>query len=357
MKILLVGEFSGFHLNLKKGLEKLGHEVTLLSGGDGWKKIQTDKRILSLGIRNPFLKLFYMIKDFIYISNLKDYDIVQFVQPVVFPHYFGYNNFLVERLIQNNKKLFLVAAGSDSMYWKEYKTKFRYSPHDDMKYIDNKGKKHLYEYSHVIKFNEYLAQKVDGIIPIMFDYEIGYKDFKNLKKTIPLPLFLEDIEYKDNIVKDKVVIFHGLNREGFKGTKYIRSALEKLQRNYPQDVEIVIDGHMPYTEYKQLLQKTNIVIDQANSYSYGVNAVISMAMGKIVLSGCEVETLNSFGLETSPIVNILPDENDIYVKLENLIKNKDNFLAMGRESRNYVEKLHDSVLVAKEYESVYCENY
>lgn len=353
MKILLVGEFSGFHLNLKKGLEKLGHEVTLLSSGDGWKKIPTDKKIFSLGIKNPFLKLYYMCIDYKHILFLKGFDVVQFIQPIVFPNYFGYNNLLVNKLIKNNNKSFLVAAGSDSYYWKNYKTKFKYSPHEDMKNIDNDGKKHLYEMASVKSFNTLLASKVNGIIPIMYDYQIGYKDFENLKEVIPLPIDLTEIEYVENIIKDKVVIFHGLNREGFKGTKHIKDALEKLKKNYPKEVEVVVKGHMAYDEYKKLLNKTNIVIDQANSYSYGVNAAISLGMGKIVLSGCESETLESFNIESSPIINILPDSNDIYQKLENLIQNKDSFKSLGQQSRKYVEDLHDNIKVAKKYEEIY----
>ena len=39
MKILLVGEFGGFFINLKKGFQLLGHDVTLMANQDGWKKI------------------------------------------------------------------------------------------------------------------------------------------------------------------------------------------------------------------------------------------------------------------------------------------------------------------------------
>lgn len=35
MKVLLVGEFSGFYLNLKQGLQELGVDVTLAANGDG----------------------------------------------------------------------------------------------------------------------------------------------------------------------------------------------------------------------------------------------------------------------------------------------------------------------------------
>ena len=38
MKILILGDFSGFGLNLKKGFEHAKKETILISNGDGWKK-------------------------------------------------------------------------------------------------------------------------------------------------------------------------------------------------------------------------------------------------------------------------------------------------------------------------------
>ena len=42
MKILLLGEYSAIHKNLREGLISLGHEVNLASNGDGWKNIPRD---------------------------------------------------------------------------------------------------------------------------------------------------------------------------------------------------------------------------------------------------------------------------------------------------------------------------
>ena len=41
MRILLLGEYSGVHYNLSVGLKALGHDVTLASGGDYWKAIES----------------------------------------------------------------------------------------------------------------------------------------------------------------------------------------------------------------------------------------------------------------------------------------------------------------------------
>ena len=42
MKILLIGEYSNVHATLAEGLRALGHEVTVISDGDGWKDYPRD---------------------------------------------------------------------------------------------------------------------------------------------------------------------------------------------------------------------------------------------------------------------------------------------------------------------------
>ena len=42
MRILLVGEYSGFHNALKHGLTSLNHEVKIVGDGDGFKKLPVD---------------------------------------------------------------------------------------------------------------------------------------------------------------------------------------------------------------------------------------------------------------------------------------------------------------------------
>ena len=42
MNILLLGDFSALHKNLKDGLVELGHNVTIASDGDGYKRTPRD---------------------------------------------------------------------------------------------------------------------------------------------------------------------------------------------------------------------------------------------------------------------------------------------------------------------------
>ena len=347
MKILLVGEFSGLHRELKKGLIELGHEVTVMSAGDGWKEVECDIRIPSgISLKS---KIKALVSQFRLIWSIKGYDIVQFIYPHIFNRLV--NAYFIDCLIKQNKNAFLIAAGSDAFYWKDYKKKFRYSPHNDNNIIDNNNKKIP---KWLENWNNKIILKVNAIIPVSYDYRVGYVGIKNLAPTIPLPILVKDFKpyfYKEN--KNKIKILYGVSRPGFKGSRYIEPALELLIKKYPEEVEVIKIIRVPFTVYIDLVADVDIVVDQALSYSYGMNALLCASMGKVTLSGAEPECLTEFNVTESPIINILPSINDIFNKLEILIKNRNLIAILSKESRFYVEKVHDAKIVAKQYISTW----
>ena len=56
MKILLIGEYSRLHNSLKEGLEKNGHNVTLVGSGDGFKNYPVDIKLDSYYFNLKLLK-------------------------------------------------------------------------------------------------------------------------------------------------------------------------------------------------------------------------------------------------------------------------------------------------------------
>ena len=70
MRILLIGEYSGLHNSLKEGLEKNGHEVTLIGSGDGFKKYPMDIKIESTIFEFPLLKTLAKLIDKIFVINI-----------------------------------------------------------------------------------------------------------------------------------------------------------------------------------------------------------------------------------------------------------------------------------------------
>ena len=95
MRILLVGEFSRLHNSLKEGLVALGHEVVIIANGDGFKNFPADLstkakwsesklgnffRQIIFRITNwDAAKLEFGIRFYFHLNQLKNFDIVQFI--------------------------------------------------------------------------------------------------------------------------------------------------------------------------------------------------------------------------------------------------------------------------------------
>ena len=112
MKILLIGEFSGLHSNLMRGLIKLGCDVEMISLGDTFKKFDSGINVSSVK-KFPFSllenELSIPFKNLV--QRLGRYDVVQFVNPLV-THTrlqiamgsLRINNDLILRLIEKARK-------------------------------------------------------------------------------------------------------------------------------------------------------------------------------------------------------------------------------------------------------------
>lgn len=364
MKILLVGEYSGFHNALKEGLLKLGHEVVLLAHEDGFKKFGSDIgwKTNQSGFMDKFKTIYNLNAEII---KLKNFDVVQFINQSVFQEKFGINEYLINKLIKNNDKSFLIAAGDDCIvwdYWKDSsKNNIKYSWIEEGVGYDYKelGKgKNFHELDKKINWNYELAHKVNGVIPILYEYEIPYKKlgFSNLKPLLPIPINVDKIIYKENIVSKRPLVFHGLNRYGVKGTKHINEAFTALNKKYPNKIDFEIAGKMSQSEYLNFIEKVNISLDQTNSYSLAVNALINMAMGKVVLGGVEKEFLNAMNFTICPALNIIPNSLQIQEQLESLMFDFKKIENIGLQSRIFVEKNYNYIDVANKYLKIWKES-
>ncbi len=350
MKILLLGEFSALHKNLKEGLIELGHDAVVAAGGDGFKKIPTD---ISFDFSSPFpgalKKIHYRYQLYSTVSQLKGFDVVQMANPFIFPSKYFPREALINSLIKNNNKVFLSGAGCDAYFWRYGRKQLKYGPFEEtLKYDQNKTHSHL-ESEASFKFNEWLVNQVKGVIPIMYEYEASYSSSPKRLNTIPIPINIDKIEYKENTPGKKLVIFHGLNRYGFKGTRHVEEAFEYLSKKYPNDLELVIEGNLPLNEYLELMQRTNIIVDQMHSHSLGVNGVYALAMGKVVMGGAEPESLTSLGVNSSPVINVQPNAASLIEQIEKLLENKNNIAKLGYESRLFAEQVHSHTKVADQY--------
>lgn len=347
---MLFGEYSGLHNNLKKGLCKLGHDVTLASGGDGWKKLDTDIFLGAEG-RSLVSKIKRRLKLFHFLFFLRDYDVVQIINANLLSEKFFPNKLILSRLKRNNKKVFLLAAGDDAYFWKYGKRLLKYGPFlDTLKYDLNSDKSPL-ESKKFLKLNHYIAEHVDGVIPIMHEYKVSYGRCSKLRPLIPIPIDVEAIAYQEAERNDGITVFHGLNRAGTKGTHHVRKAFSVLEKKYP-NVTFTIKGNMAYTEYLEVMKKTHIIVDQTNSHSLGVNGLLGMAMGKVVLGGAEPESFELYNVSEMPVINILPNSEDIVKKISSLLDRGFNeIVEMGKASSEFVRCYHDFEAIAQNYVS------
>ena len=338
----------------------------MISNGDGWKKIpgsdlnlksyykENGKYVnkierLIIGIKNrkiinKFIKekeecfdVIFIVNSGMFFATFMDYFRVTF------------SGKDLKKLLKKDGRIYLSACGDDYLYLNYAKNILKYFTHS---YVDSKKLKYF-----LIKEKK-IHNYIDGIIPTMYDYSIGYKNSQYFKEgkvleTIPMPIDSQIIKYKKNEFKDKIIIFHGINREDVKGSFYIKEALEKIKVKYRNKVEIIIREKLPLNEYQEILEKSNIILDQCKSYSYGMNAIYAMAMGKVVLSGNEIENIKEFKREDIPVINIRPEIIDIEKKIEYLIENPNLIFDIGEKSRKFIEEVHDVKIVAKKYLEIF----
>ena len=352
MRILLVGEFSGLHSYLKDGLNALGHSATVIARGDGFKKFRADIPT-DAGLNGIWGGAASRVLQPVALARARGYDVAQLINAFTLcgpgmPH-----NLSLALLKKAAPRFFLLGAGSDAMFWRHGRQHLKKGLFDDYLTYDLRASKSPLESDRSYKWNMEVADASAGVIPIMYEYEVSYKLHPKRMETIPLPVNLEKIPYRENRVGKKLVVFHGLNRYGFKGTRLVEEAFSYLSKRYPRDLELVIDGRMPIDNYLDLMSRANVVIDQLYSHSLGINGVQALAMGKVVVGGAEPEALRSLGLDSSPVFGVQPTARSVIETVERVLERRSDVNAIGAQGRKFVEKVHDAVKVAQQYVDVW----
>ncbi len=359
MKILLFGEYSNLHWTLSDGLRSLGHEVVVASDGDGFKNHRRDIDLLrkSSGVADTLHTIHSVYKNR---NNFKGYDVVQLINPCFTTLSADINRWIYKFLKRNNDKVFLGAFGDDA-YWLKAcldKKTFRYSEFyvgdKENDIPKNRFLKEIWaEGSTREKLNTEIANSCDGIVACLYEYFAAYKpEFSDKLAFIPLPINLREIHPSIVGTSDQIHFFVGINkaRSQFKGTDRLYNVLKQVKEKYPQQVVINTVESVTYDKYVEIISGSDVVLDQLYSYSPAMNGLLTLAMGKVLVSGGEPEMYDLLGEKNNkPIVNVFPREDDIFDKLENIVLNKQAIPQISEKSRLFVEKHHDHLQVAKQY--------
>lgn len=358
LKILLMGEFSGLHWTLAEGLRQLGHHVDVLSDGDGWKNFPRNIS-LTRPHNNALDGIIYILRLLSVLPRLRGYDVVQVVHPSFLKLRPDKCLRVYHYLSKHNKEMFLGAFGND-YYWVKTCVEtdtFRYS---DFK-IGNTprdtptNRRIINECLHgaTSHANQTIARECKGIISCLYEYYASYKPYFPQKMVfIPLPIDLTNIRPRIRGTDDKINFFIGIqaDRSDVKGTDIMLPALEELVSRYPDRCRMTKVVSLPQDQYQQALDTADVQLDQIYSYTPSVNSLMAMARGIVVVGGGEEENYRLLGEQhLRPIVNVQPNKEDIYHKLEQLVLNPGMIPELSRQSIEYVSRYHNHIEIARQY--------
>jgi glycosyltransferase involved in cell wall biosynthesis len=360
MRILLLGEYSNVHWTLSEGLKALGHDVCVISDGDSWKNYQRDIT-LKRHSTSKLDTIRYLIDIARTLHKMKGFDVVQLINPIFLDLKADKIRPFYKYLRKHNKKVFLGAFGMD-YYW--VKTcldcsTFRYSDFNigkRQRTEEASNQQHIKEWLHGDKgkLNKYIAEDCDGIISGLYEYDCCYRPyFPKKTKFIPFPINISQINKKlPHADYPGIRFFIGVQRtrSSYKGTDIMLRALEKLKAKYPDKMEIVKVESVPFATYQNLMNTSDILLDQLYSYTPSMNSLLAMAKGIVIVGGGEEESyeiLNEKNLR--PIINVIPNEEDVYIQLEKVIKGEYDIKKMSSDSIEYIKRYHDHIKIAKQY--------
>ena len=358
MKVLLIGEYSSVHCNLAKGLRALGHTVTVASNGDFWKDYPRDIS-LHRNMNSVWGTIDFMLRLMKALPKMRGYDVVQLINPMFLELTPGRIKKVYDYLRKHNKKVFLSACGMD-YYWVKtgLEKVFRYGDFNIGEQMRECEMNDRFISEHMSgpkrELNEYIAEDCDGIVSGLYENDVCYKRaFPEKTQYIPFPIDMDGITPRTpHPESDKLRIFIGVqkHREEYKGTDVIYPCLLKLREAYPDKVEVIRVENVPYKEYCELMNSSDVLIDQLYSYTPSMNPLLAMAKGIAVVGGGEEENYEILDeTELRPIVNILPDTADVYAKLEALVLDREDVARRQRESVEYIKRHHECRKVAARY--------
>ncbi|MBO4590261.1 MAG: glycosyltransferase family 4 protein [Bacteroidaceae bacterium] len=369
MRILLLGEYSNLHNTLATALRALGHEVRLVSDGDDWKGYKQDV-CLRRRSTSKWDTLRYLVALNKEMRHWRGYDVVQLINPVHFVDLKAERGIRIyDYLKKHNRKVFLGAFGDDYYYiHNSYVDRpLRYCDF----YTLTHEVTHTWNQSNIdnwlhnpgmVRSCQHIAQTCDGIIAALYEYYVAYTSSEWSKKTCFIPLPIATAPSPDlalsplSLSPKKIRFFIGIQRlrTQLKGTDILLRVARELEARYPTCLEVVTAENLPFDEYLKQMASCDVLLDQIYSYTPSMNALQAMAMGLVAVSGGEKEQYELLGEhDLRPIVNVLPDADDIRAKLEDLILHPERIPFLKAQSITYVRRHHDAKQIAQQYLSAW----
>lgn len=375
MKILLIGECSHLHNTLKRGLQELGHDVSIMSDGNGWHNSPRDidlRRPEQWGKLGGLCVLWHLL---IALPRLCGNDIVQLSGYTFIPLKARWNRWLflflrlanrriVKGCFSDDPQIFLMQSSGIPTYSDTYWNGQQQNVEANRQRIAEHMRPQYKQCWHTVSYG------ADALIACLYEYYLCYdtNKFHDHLHYIPLPMEVpntiakgknskSDVYHKSNNTQPiKVLVGIQPKRDYLKGAMRIASFVESVARRHPGKIEIKYVKGVPYDEYMHMLDEADVLVDQLYSYTPSMNSLAAMARGTVVIGGGEDDYYNFIGEpKLRPIINVRPDisncENEAMIERAFFTEGK--LQQMSRQSIEFVQKYHDYSRVAEQYEKLY----
>ena len=327
MKILFVGDYSGFHASLAEELRRRGHQCTVVS--DGSTFMDTDRDI-TLHRQPGFVgSVKYLYNACRVIERLRGYDVVQLINAHFLSLRPGRLSYFLNGLKRNNGHVFLSHCSTDYYYAKAMLAGnvLEYSEYG----FDGRQTEFTLHCSDTIDswlrpvnkvWADTLYEEVDGAVSALYEYHKVWQ-----------PIFGDRLNYVGIGVDTRRLAYSPIPADG--------------PLRYPDEIELLVAEGLPLNEYLRLADSCRVVADQIYSYTPATNALQSMAMGKVVISGGEEEYYRFIGEEKlRPIINLDPRHDNFADRLEPILLDRADLQRRSREGRRLVARHNDVRIVA-----------
>lgn len=361
MKILFIGDYSNLHATLARELAGRGHDVTLVSDGCNHMKVGCDILLERRpGMAGSLRYLLDIAKAF---PKLRGYDVVQFVNPHFFKLRPGKLRWLTTRLRRDNGGLFLSLAGDDGLFvrrcldgetfrYSEFRIGDRPTPYS----LAHPEREQGYTSQAVTEYTDFFYDTIDGGMAVLPEYYIAARDTLGDRLChTNLPVDLQELQSGAMDISGRIRVLVGM-RSGYeisKGTDRLLAIARKAESLTDGRLETVNVRDLPWSRYREVLASCHINLDQLYSYSPAMNALSTMALGRVAASGAQPEYYDIIGeRELRPVISLSPlDEESILDQLIRYASVPELLLAKGEESRRLVERHNAATLVATRYEA------
>lgn len=359
MKILLLGEVSGVHRELRTGLERLGHNVVQAHTGDSYRQFSADvsyQQVNASPRDKPLTFARQLSSQVALLPKMRGFDVVQFISPKFF--HWRLQEATLRWLKSQNGAVVMVNVSCSSEF-NRFMREQEKTPCAECKRFDLVGGACPWERDAERRFEERVYRSTSALVATHYWYHepirrlaLGPPLFK-----APLPIDLDGVQIRPPRVEGPLRVYYGETRHGFKGGEHIKAALTRIARDHRGDFEVVSSTRIPFQEYLRTLDTIDVLIDQANSAGMGMNALYAMARGKVALTGTDDVEMRFVGAQEGevPALGICADAEQIYGQLLSLAANRQTTAQRGLASRAFIERFHASDVIAARYIDLYAQ--